>query len=147
MDFFSLGMDAGMRVSMLSRPQAPLSMGFPRQEYWSGLQFPSPGDVSDPGIEPDSPALAGGFFMTESPGKPLGMDIIRWLCYPLHNDNLGCPRADRVSDTGHQFSATHAITNFFPVSKDFTIFFLLQTFLKLIAQLNSITTTNLFLGF
>ena len=77
MDFFSLGMDAGMRVSMLSRPQAPLSMGFPRQEYWSGLQFPSPGDVSDPGIEPDSPALAGGFFMTESPGKPLGMDIIR----------------------------------------------------------------------
>jgi len=36
-------------------------MGFPRQEYWSGLPFPSPGDLSDPGIESTSPALAGGF--------------------------------------------------------------------------------------
>ena len=50
--------------------QAPLSMGFPRQEYWSGLPFPSPGDLSDPGIEPVSPALAGGFFTAEPPGKP-----------------------------------------------------------------------------
>jgi len=39
----------------------PLSMGFPRQEYWSWLPFPFPGDL-DPGIEPESPALAGGFF-------------------------------------------------------------------------------------
>ena len=37
--------------------QAPLSMGFPRREYWSGLPFPSPGDLPDPGIEPGSPAL------------------------------------------------------------------------------------------
>ena len=37
--------------------QAPLSMGFPRQEYWSGLPFPSPGDLPDPGIELGSPAL------------------------------------------------------------------------------------------
>ena len=37
--------------------QAPLSTGFPRQEYWSGLPFPSPGDLPDPGIEPGSPAL------------------------------------------------------------------------------------------
>ena len=49
--------------------QAPLSMGFPRGEYWSGLPFPSPGDFPDPGLEPMSPALAGGFFTTESPGK------------------------------------------------------------------------------
>ena len=42
--------------------QALLSMGFPRQEYWSELPFPSPGDLSDLGIEPASPALAGGFF-------------------------------------------------------------------------------------
>ena len=45
--------------------QAPLSMGFPRQEYWSGLPFPSPGDLPDPGIKPaslTSPALAGRFF-------------------------------------------------------------------------------------
>ena len=45
-------------------------MGFPRQEYWSGLQFPSPGDPSDPGIKPTSPALAGGFFTAEPPEKP-----------------------------------------------------------------------------
>ena len=50
--------------------QAPLSMEFPRQEYWSALPFPPPGDLLDPGIEPASPALAGGFFTTETPGKP-----------------------------------------------------------------------------
>ena len=46
--------------------QAPLSMGFPRQEYWGGLPFPSPGDLADPGVEPVSPALAGRFFIAES---------------------------------------------------------------------------------
>ena len=49
--------------------QAPLSTGFPRQEYWSGLPFPSPEDLPDPGIEPtslESPALAGGFFTTSA---------------------------------------------------------------------------------
>ena len=50
--------------------QASLSMGFSRQEYWSGLSFPSPGDLPDPEIEPTSPALADGFFTTEPPGKP-----------------------------------------------------------------------------
>ena len=50
--------------------QAPLSMGFPRQESWNGLSFPSPGDLPNTGIEPTSPALAGGFFTTEPPGKP-----------------------------------------------------------------------------
>ena len=53
--------------------QAPLSMGFSRQEYWSGLPFPPPGDLPDPGIElalSESPALAGRFFTTEPPGKP-----------------------------------------------------------------------------
>ena len=49
---------------------APLSMGFSRQEYLSGLSFPSPGDLPDPGIEPESPAFAGEFFTTEPPGKP-----------------------------------------------------------------------------
>ena len=50
--------------------QAPLSMGFPRQEYWSGLPFPSPGDLFNSGIEPAFLALAGRFFITEPPGKP-----------------------------------------------------------------------------
>ena len=53
--------------------QAPLSMGFPRQEYWSGLAFPPPGDLPDPEIEftsPVIPALAGRFFITEPSRKP-----------------------------------------------------------------------------
>ena len=50
--------------------QALLSIGFPRQEYWSGLPLPSPGDLPNPGTEPESPALAGRFFTTEPPGKP-----------------------------------------------------------------------------
>ena len=45
-------------------------MGFSRQEYWSGVPFPSPGHLPNPGIEPASPALAGEFFTTEAPGKP-----------------------------------------------------------------------------
>ena len=52
--------------------QAPLTMGFSRQEYWSGVPFPSPRDLPDPGIEPVAPvslALAGGPFTTELPGK------------------------------------------------------------------------------
>ena len=53
--------------------QAPLSIGFSRQEYWSGLPYPAPGDLPDPGIKPVSltaPALLGRFFATSAPGKP-----------------------------------------------------------------------------
>ena len=52
-------------ISDQASQQAPLSMGFPRQEYWSGLPFPSPGDLPDPGIEPRSPALQADSFPTE----------------------------------------------------------------------------------
>ena len=50
--------------------QAPLPMGFPRQENWTGFPFPSPEDLPNPGIEPASPVLPGGFFINEIPGKP-----------------------------------------------------------------------------
>ena len=50
--------------------QAPLAIVFPRQEYWSGLPFPSPGDLPGPGIQPTYSALAGGFFTTAPLGKP-----------------------------------------------------------------------------
>ena len=50
--------------------QDSLSMEFLRQEHWSGLLFPSPGNLPDPEIEFTSPALAGGFFTTDPPGKP-----------------------------------------------------------------------------
>ena len=49
--------------------QASLSMGFSKQEYWSGLPLPSPRDLLDSGIEPTSPASAGGFFTTETLGE------------------------------------------------------------------------------
>ena len=49
--------------------QTPASMGFPKQEYWSGLPFPSPGDLPDPGIEPGSPALQADALPSKPPGK------------------------------------------------------------------------------
>ena len=64
------------RVQLFATPwtvtyQALLSMGFSKQEYWSGLRFPSPGDPLDPGIEPGSPALQADALTSEPPGKPL----------------------------------------------------------------------------
>ena len=50
--------------------QAPLSMGFLRQEYWSGLPFPSPEDLPSPGLEPESPTLQADSLPSELPGKP-----------------------------------------------------------------------------
>ena len=61
--------------------QAPASMGFPRQEYWSGLPFPSPGDLPDPGIEPGSPALQADALTSEPPGKPLSKTVNKHFHY------------------------------------------------------------------
>ena len=63
-----------------SLPGSSLSLGFRRQEYWSGLPFPSPGDVPDPGIKPASPALAGRFFTTEPPVYT-GPKDVAWSWY------------------------------------------------------------------
>ena len=49
--------------------QAPLSMGFSRQQSWSGLPFPSPGDLPDPGIEPRSPTLQADYLPSDPPGR------------------------------------------------------------------------------
>ena len=69
------------RVRLCATPytaahQAPVFLGFSRQEYWSGLPFPSPEDLPNPETEPISPALAGGFFTTESPGRPSQLTIL-----------------------------------------------------------------------
>ena len=63
------------RVQLFATPwtvayEASLSMGFSRQEYWSGLPFHSPGDLPDPGIEPGSPTLEAEALTSEPPGKP-----------------------------------------------------------------------------
>jgi len=62
--------------------QAPLSMGFSKQEYLSALPFPPARDLSDPGIKSMSPAFAGGFFTNEPPGKPLrcGVCVYIYMC-------------------------------------------------------------------
>ena len=60
---------------------APLSVGFPGQEYCSGLPFPSPGDLPNLGIEPMSLALAGGFSTTEPPGKSLPQIVAYYLTH------------------------------------------------------------------
>ena len=63
------------RVRLFATPwtaasQAPPSMGFSRQEYWSGVPFPSPGDLPDSGIKPGSPALQADTLPSKPPGKP-----------------------------------------------------------------------------
>ena len=78
--------------------QALPSMEFPRQEYWSRLPFPSPGDLPDPGIEPGSPALAGGFFTTGPPGKPPG--YMYRLLHPPTTLGGGCRSSTHLTD-GH----------------------------------------------
>ena len=62
--------------------QVLLSMEFPRQEYWSGVPFPSPGDLLNPGTEPGNPTLAGGFLTTE-PNMFILMEIVRFHMYVL----------------------------------------------------------------
>ena len=56
-------------------PQAPLTMEFSRQEYWSNLPFPSPGDLPNPGIKPKSPTLQVDYVPSESPGKPKNTEV------------------------------------------------------------------------
>ena len=70
--------------------QDPPSMGFSRQEYWSGLPLPTPGDLPDSGIKPASPALAGRFFTIEPPGKP------------------SCSYIDSISSSGVNFIAVES---------------------------------------
>ena len=59
--------------------QAPPSMGFSRQQYWSGLPFPSPGDLPDPGIEPGSPGFQADTLTSEPPGKSLNCTTHSWI--------------------------------------------------------------------
>ena len=62
--------------------KASLSMEFSRQAYWSGLPFPSPGDLPDPGIEPGSPALQADTLPSEPPGKPFSLNNPFFIRFP-----------------------------------------------------------------
>ena len=68
--------------------QAPLSMGFCRQEYWSGLSFSSAGDLPDPGIEPRSPTLQADTLTSAPPGKPLNTRIQSLRKPPIETQNF-----------------------------------------------------------
>ena len=73
--------------------QAPLSMGFPRQEYWNRLPFPSPGYLLDPGTKLMSPTLTVGFFTTEPPAAAAteSLQSCPTLCNPIDGSPLGSP--------------------------------------------------------
>ena len=77
-----------------------LSVEFSRQEYWSRLPFPSSGDLPDPGIKPESPALAGGFLTSEPPGKHLLMNFYLASCVFVSRNKaaiLGCVTGALIS--------------------------------------------------
>ena len=74
--------------------QAPLSMGFPRQEYWSGFPFPSPGELPDPGIKPGSPALQADSLLSEPQGIPILLHKYADTHTYRHIHNTQCERED-----------------------------------------------------
>ena len=89
--------------------QAPPSMGFSRQEHWSGLPFPSPGDLANPGIEPRSPASQADALISEPPGKPLivlqfsSVQSCLTLCDSMSYSTPGLP----VHHQHLEFTQTH----------------------------------------
>ena len=73
--------------------QAPPSMGFPRHEYWSGLPFPSPGDLPSPWIEPGSPALQTDVLSSEPPGKPMARKMSFYQNITRDSSKYSFPKA------------------------------------------------------
>ena len=90
--------------------QAPLSMGFPRQEYWSGLPFPSPGDLPKPKIKPKSPvspALAGGFLTTVPLGKLFTLLGFFFFGWDKGQKPCPCPHDDMRSPPNRRAVITY----------------------------------------
>ena len=89
--------------------QTPLSMGFSRQEYWRGLPFPLPGNLPNPGIKPVSPAapaLAGGFFTPEPPGR----QKMKWLDSSTDSMDINLSQLqDIVEHNRAQCAAVHGV--------------------------------------
>ena len=89
--------------------QAPLSMGFTRQEYWSGLSYPPPGALPHPGIKPVSPALQADSLTTDPPGKPEKMLLVLKLICRLNILGLRSVQASAVAARGFNSCASWAL--------------------------------------
>ena len=99
------------RVRLFATPwaiayQTPPSMGFSRQEYWSGLLFPSPGALSDPGIEPASPALQADSLPSESPGIGSLFSWNETFCVLLQSRPSSCVLVSKSGDPSQHFVST-----------------------------------------
>ena len=95
--------------------QAPLSMGFSRQEYWSGLPFPSPEDLPDPGIKPQPPALQTDTLLSEPPGKPINRSNNTTLSHLSEKPSPGLGTCLPGASTGKgQISVTKCLPNHGP---------------------------------
>ena len=81
--------------------QVPPSMGFFRQEYWSGLPFPSPGDLPNPGIKPGSPTLHADALPSEPPGK-LSKGINRWFSCAAYSESPCLTDERSANETLHE---------------------------------------------
>ena len=108
------------RVRLFATPwtvayQAPPSMGFSRQEYWSGLPFPSPGDLPDPGIKPGSPAFQADALKSE----PLGKHIVYEILIPFFFQTPSQQRKKTSSAKSEPCSSTEK-TSTEPVGIDVT---------------------------
>ena len=102
------------RVRLFATPwtaayQAPLSMGFSRQQYWSGLPFPSPGDLPNPGIEPGSPALQTDALLSEPTGKSSKYTPVGFSNGEGNGNPLQCSCLENPREEGAWWAAIHGV--------------------------------------
>ena len=113
-----------LKAAIMQDCQAPLSMGFSRQEYWSGLPCPSPGNLPNPGIEPRSPTLLVGSLPAKLPGKPkLNVYYINLQCRESNGTPLWYSCLENPMDGGAWWAAVHGVAEGWTRLSDFTFTF------------------------
>ena len=102
-EFSRVYCDPHKGFGIVNKAEVYVFLEFPRQEYWSGLPFPPPGDFPNPGIKPTSPALAGGFFATAPPGN--AYRYVTLYIYPPHTHTLRHKRIFNSTSLGSFYSS------------------------------------------